>query len=768
MKLRDAIHSDMSMSSVETRSRKPLSIRPYARLLTMLGEQLLKNECMALVELIKNSYDADAGSVVIEFDGFADDMRTLPGSRIVVRDDGCGMSPEVVESDWMNPATPSKFIAKNQGRRRTNERNRVIQGEKGIGRFAVLKLARKITVTTRTEDAEKETVISYDFTQFDDDFLEQSGERKELFLDEVKIEWDERTPRSLVGQAHGTVIEMEALKSNWSEHLIESLCRDVAKLTDPVSRLTRKDAIDTFDIRVECNGRIQTISHIEEHALKTLVEDKPVLSIKGRFESEDCKFHFDSGTGDEEVSLYEDGIKGLWVWRRRYPSGEARKVAGNEQTYECGDFSFQFYIFDFARGIDGRFLLTQEEKNRLKNHRIYLYRDGVRVYPYGDPDDDWLNIDVSRGTGSAGQFFINDQVFGWIDITQEGNPRLRDKTNREGLIETGGASEDFVFLIRTFLSFIRQTAFQRYQAKQQRKNLAKSVREGVVAEHLANIREVLADAGEEGYARELSRISSEYQQERSFLLRRAEMTEDLAGVGLSVEMASHDIMLLVARAQDIALRLAESVKEGSPEEVRNQADMHIVVLQRIVEGMRDVQRLFRSSRRRRRVLKLEPILDRTFGIYSRLLEKLNITYSKSIVGTSPLVASTTDGVIMQVLINLFDNAAYWLDTRASTLPRDILVTLDGDKRELVFADNGPGIRTEDAPYIFEAFFSGKGQEGRGLGLYVARQLLERSGFALDLVEHTVDSQHGSIFVIRFFHRWGIVVTLRVRLIYFRL
>ena len=56
----------------------------------------------------------------------------------------------------------------------------------------------------------------------------------------------------------------------------------------------------------------------------------------------------------------------------------------------CGDFTFHFYIFDFARGIDGRHLLTQNDKNRLRDHRIYLYRDGVRVYPYGDPDDDWL------------------------------------------------------------------------------------------------------------------------------------------------------------------------------------------------------------------------------------------------------------------------------------------------------------------------------------------------------------------------------------------
>ncbi len=745
----EAIQEEAAAVSVQSPERAPLSIRPYARLLTMLGEQLLKNERVALVELIKNAYDADAGTVDVEFDGFAEDMKTQPGSRIVVRDDGCGMTPETVKTVWMNPATPTKFLAKKRGKRRTSARNRVIQGEKGIGRFAVLKLAKKITVTTRVHGAETETLVSYDFSRFDDDFLEEAGEEKEIFLDEVKIDWDERTPKTLPDEARGTVIEMEALRGAWSERLIQQLCRDVANLTDRVSRLTRRDTTDSFEISVVCNGKRRTVAHDEEETLKSLIEEKPVFSIKGRFLNEGCVYRFDTGSGEEEVSLYDDGVKGLWIWRQRHHDSKTRTEAGKKQTYVCGDFAFQFYIFDFARGIDGRYLLTQDDKNRLKDHRVYLYRDGVRVYPYGDPDDDWLNIDISRGIGRAGDFFSNDQMIGWVDITQEGNPALRDKTNREGLIETGGAAEDFVFLIGTFLSYVKQYLFQRYQAKQRQKNVAKSVREGVVAVHLARLKKSLEDAGETASASEVSKIESEYQKERDFLSRRAEMTEDLAGVGLSVEMASHDIMLLLGRAQDIGVRLQRHANKGSIEEMREQADMLVDVLQQIVVGMRDVQSLFRSSRRRRQTIKVEPILDKIYGIYAGLLEKLNITYNKVVIGTSPLVANATDGVIMQVLINLFDNAAYWLDTKAPSMRREIQVTLDGDAEELVFVDSGPGVHIEDKPYIFEAFFSGKGQEGRGLGLYIARQLLERYGYTVEAVDPREKSLNGASFVVRF-------------------
>ncbi len=729
-------------------SAKPLLIRPYARLLTMLGEQLLKSERIALVELIKNSYDADADRVDVEFEGFGKGMTTIPESRILVSDNGSGMTLDTIQTAWMNPATPSKYVNKLRGRRRTPVKNRVVQGEKGIGRFAVLKLARRISVITRPPKAKLETVVAYDFTRFDDDFLSENGEEKEIFLDEVEIAWLQRKPQTLVGTTHGTVIEMEELKGAWGERLIESFCRDVANLTDPISRLTRRQAVDSFEIRVVCNGERRVVADDQEETLKALIEDKPVFSITGRFVSEGCRYQFDKGDGEEEVSLYSERVKGLWLWRRRYETQEERKRAAEKQNYVCGDFEFQFHIFDFARGIEGRYLLQQPEKNLLKDHRIYLYRDSVRVYPYGDPDDDWLNIDVTRGTGRAGDFFSNDQIIGWVDITQADNPGLRDKTNREGLIETGGAADDFIFLIQTFLSFVKQGPFMRYQQKQRQKNVAKAVREGVVAKQLATLKEALATVGERARARDVSKIEKEYREERDYLSRRAETTEDLAGVGLSVEMASHDIMLLMGRAQDLGLRLARYAREGSIESVQEQADMLVGVLHQVVSGMRDVQSLFKSSRRRRQRLKVEPLLDKIRGIYGTLLEKLEISYQKSVVGASPLIASTTDGVVMQVLINLFDNAAYWLETNRPSAVREIRVTLDSDRGELVFEDSGPGIDAEDRSYIFEPFFSGKGQEGRGLGLYIARQLLERYGYGIEL-DDKGSGLGGACFIVSF-------------------
>ena len=705
----------------------------------MLGDQLIKNERIALVELIKNSYDADADEVQIRFENFNEDLSANEKSSIVIEDNGSGMTPEDIRKSWMNPATPQKYSRKKEGKRRTPGKNRIIQGEKGIGRFAILKLGRNITITTRTKNSEFESVLEYDFTKFDEDFVSENGEKKEIFLDEIKIDYSKLSPSKIIKQPQGTVIEIRGLTRIWNRNTIEKLSKDISSLTDPISKITRRKTTDKFQISIICKGETEFVEDESAENLKGLIENKSVLKIRGKFNSKKNAFIFTEGeTNEVEIELSDPKIRGLWIWKQYFKN----------ENFECGDFKFHFYIFDFSRGISGKYELGQKQKNLIKEHRIYLYRDGVRVYPYGDPEDDWLNIDVTRGTGKAGDFFSNDQLVGWIDISQEHNPDLRDKTNREGLIEKGNAVSDFIFLVRTFLSYIRQSSYLRYQQKKKDRHVADTVRKEVVANHLATLRASLGKRGDKTGTREVARIEKEYQREKGFLVQRVETVEDLAGVGLSVEMTSHDIMLMMGRARDIGKTIASWSRRDKSEEIQEQAERLVGVLDQISDGMQDIQSLFKSSKRRKKALKIVPILDKISQLYERLLQKKNIHYEKIVSDGSPLVADTTDGVVMQVLINLFDNASYWLDT-VEIKNKKIIVTVDGNSGELVFSDNGPGIDKEDEPYIFEAFYSGKGQEGRGLGLYIARQLLERHDYSISIAPRQQRKLPGANFLVSF-------------------
>lgn len=112
-----------------------LKIRPYARLLTMLGEQLITNEQIALAELIKNAYDADADWVKVCFEGFEYDLekniiKALPQSKIIIEDNGCGMTLDVIKKSWMNPATPNKKSKNTKDIQRTPKKKRIIQGKR--------------------------------------------------------------------------------------------------------------------------------------------------------------------------------------------------------------------------------------------------------------------------------------------------------------------------------------------------------------------------------------------------------------------------------------------------------------------------------------------------------------------------------------------------------------------------------------------------------------------------------------------------------------
>ncbi len=729
--------------------QKKLSIRPYARLLTMLGEQLIKNERIALVELIKNSYDADADWVKVKFENFNDDMSTNKNSRIVVEDNGCGMAPEDIRNAWMNPATPRKYNIKKEGKRESPEKHRVMQGEKGIGRFAIFKLGKNITITTRTKSSGFESVLNYDFTMFDDDFTSENDKNREIFLDQIEVNYSEMKPPKLIKKSRGTVIEIRDLKGVWNQNIIKNLCKDISNLTDPISRIVEGQSNNDFQISIVLNGENQSVEDDSAETLKGLIENKSVLKIDGKFDSEKNAFVFkESGnnTIDEEIKLNNSQITGLWFWKKRFGK------AGNneEKIYDCGGFRFHFYIFDFSRGIPSKHELNQKQKNILKEHRIYLYRDGIRVYPYGDQDDDWLKIDVTRGIGRAGDFFSNDQIVGWVDISQKDNPDLKDKTNREGLIEQGESVSDFLFLAPLFLSYVKARHYSRYQQKQKDRNVEKIVRSALVANHLSKLKSDLEKHEYKTGVREVAKIEKEYKREKDYLVQRAETTEDLAGVGLSVEMASHDIMILMNRVNDIAKEIARLSRNSGDDKIQHRADMFIGVLDQVTDAMQDVQSLFKSAKRRRKNLRIEPIVDKIFGLYESLLAKRNIHYEKTVVPGSPLIADTTDGVVMQVFINLFDNAAYWLDTVIG-IKKEIKVVVNGPQGTIIFSDNGPGINKEDLPYVFDAFYSGKGQEGRGLGLYIARQLLERHDYSISVVEREEDKLlSGANFIVSFF------------------
>lgn len=751
---------------------KTLKIRPYARLLTMLGEQLIKNEQIALAELIKNSYDADAEWVKVRFVDFGFDEKKkeifkTKDSKIIIEDNGCGMSMDVIEDSWMNPATPNKKTRENEEIKTTPKKHRIIQGEKGIGRFAILKLGRDIKITTRPEGQNTEYVIDYNLSQYDDDFLTKKEEGKDevieqkIYIDDISIPVSEQKPIVLVDRKvivnnsvfehrnnQGTVIEISNLKGGWSFDKIKKVNAESQKLESIFEKIfSEKKKEDLFEIGFECNSERLLYSDEAIKELSSLLDNSAVLKItNGSYSEKDGRFTYKLNNVPYALSLKDSQISGLSVFKERFAEKNLFDETEIRNT-TCGDFKFNFFVFDFAADKESAYYLDKKDKETIKEHRIYLYRDHIRVAPYGDPDNDWLEIDKKRGVGRAGDYLSNDQVVGFVDISKQGNPRLKDKTNREGLIEEGNATRDFIVLLHSFLLFIRQHAYRQYQemVKRQKEQQINKLR--VVDNQFTQLRDSIG--GNTKALAAYNDLYRSYQIEKKFYQNRLDNTEDLAAVGLSVETASHDMSMMLTKGVDAIDNLIKDIDGGvlTDEQVENELHSIRGMFSFVKDQMRDIQLMFKSSKQRRRPIRFEDLLGKVEKIYKRTLNREHIEYSVIKTG-SPIVAKCTDAVILQLLINLFDNAVYWLGT-PDIVEKKITITLDGEKQQVIFSDNGPGIRDDDKPFIFEAFYSGK-EDGRGLGLYIARQLLQRMGYSISLAE--IPSEQilsGANFVINF-------------------
>ena len=624
--------------------------------------------------------------------------------------------------------------------------------------FAILKLGRVITIVTRAKGEELEHVIEYDFSKYDDEFLTHNKKEAELFLDDLSVSISSCKPQTILTKPlllgsqklervpYGTRIEIANLKGSWTESKVRDVYRDISRL-QPIFGFLNSEKND-FQVLIYKNNKVQKIHEEYIEKLQILLADRAVFKIEnGYFDSVKNAFTFSINDVPKFLSLDDPLIRGDVFFTKRF--NKAGRIL-DERGVACGSFRFGFYLFDFSPKALPKFYLDKVDKEILREHRIYLYRDGIRVYPYGDSEDDWLRIDAARGTISASTFLSNDQVVGYIKISQKENPHLKDKTNREGLIEHGDATEDFIALIQTFLSYIRKKPYAHYRLGLENKKSHDIFRTEQIQKDFDELKAVIPKNKK---AQDIiARAEKEYKAERQYLIQRAETTEELAGVGLSVETASHDIMSIMGKVfanLDGLLKDLLTSNEIDKDELIKELQSIRGGMSFIEAQLKDIQLLFKSSKQRRKSIRIKDIIEKVERIYKRQLTKENIKLNIRAVG-SPLIAKTTDAVLLQLLLNLMDNAIYWL-MQISTTDKKIEIVLDGNKCQMIFADNGPGVSKDDTPYIFEPFYSGKGEEGRGLGLYIARQLLERNDYSIDLADVKANKVlSGANFVINFF------------------
>jgi signal transduction histidine kinase/anti-sigma regulatory factor (Ser/Thr protein kinase) len=668
------------------------AFKPRARLLQLLGDQLIGSSKLAVFELVKNAYDADASEVSITLGdlGTADPW-------IVVEDDGVGMSLDTIQNVWLVPGDDHREKDRTRDQR-SPKYHRLPLGEKGVGRFAVHKLGGRVRMTTRAA-GNRECQVAIDWAEL----------MSNRFLEDAPVTVVEREPKIFKGDRTGTRIRIDDLnQKEWTRAEVRDLYRQVTSISSPFS-----SRADDFSISFQVPGFQRWISEIPD--ADELLQRAP-WRFRFDFDGEQIKYTYDfrgvPGIKIEPRKITES--EPLQIMAEREPDDldaasapkakrSASVLADDSTIHGIGPVKGTLFVFDRDREIMSRYAQSRLIERFLdQNGGVRVYRDEMRIYNYGEPGDDWLGLDLRR-VNSPSRNLSRNIVIGLVDLNLEESSGLREKTNREGFVENSAYRRLRQVVLGAISVFETERRVDKQRMRQLTGKAPSTDRE--VTGPIADVRKVARSKGFlEDIDPSLKRVEQEFRQLREDFLRAGISQVGLAVVFHEVERGIGALATALSSGADIPdlktqVGQLQAVLETSTQLLRK-GDKKAYSLKQLLRRARDITTV------RFRVHNVQLVCPALEG---------------SAPDASPIFAF---GLALGAATNIIDNAIHWLKVSvpddAPPGSRRIFMDVVPDhagRPVLVFADNGPGFR--DPPeQLVEPFFSRR-PDGMGLGLYYA-------------------------------------------------
>lgn len=793
-------------------SSDPLQFRVDPLVVMRLGEELISDETQALLELIKNAYDADASyaRVAIHTEGIPAGLLAEPSSDntgwIEVSDDGTGMGLDQIRDGWLLIARSDKRGLKEAGQ--VTAKQRTPLGDKGLGRLGSQRLGWGLQIATKTAAAKDERVVSFSWLDF---FTADS-------LDEVEIVSTDRPSRT----QHGTVLTISELREpeRWRGDRIEALQNELSEVISPYG------GISGFTVAVTVDGTSIDMQSLSAKVLDTaklhynITFDGETLTIRGSatlglfrptggaglaryrelVEADDgAAFfkHLIAANARQKVALAKG--RGRWFVtfeRTQKLSDLPDAVLGdNGEPVTPGPFTSVLDSFSLASGDEE----TEQVFGTLKPYREFIKRlAGIRVYRDGflvRTDADWLKLGEQWTTASSYYGLKPDTTLGYVAISAADNSQLREKTDREGFVDDA-AYRNFYALMATVRAFTEEVqellrrdylelakeraeeeadldedsepedvsdAIDETLAEAEELKAQVAATEASVSQASAYAQTALQDgdvkAREEATERLLAAIEQaqvtlarladflkhlELAQSRNRLLREeiSQMREQLqAGVetmslGLTAEALSHEMFTIADGLSSRTATVLAGLNDGTMTNAK--VRRYVQYVRGSVNGLRTELAHFsptlRYVRERREKLELVDVIAEIGDYYRRHWESEHIEVVIADRSKQPFVVKANRGRITQVLDNLLLNSAYWVGVaqRKKTAKRG-RVTITLNRPRLMVSDNGPGVDPSVESALFDPFVTRKPRgQGRGLGLFIVRQLLAGEDCTIEL------------------------------------
>lgn len=677
--------------------KKPFKMT--ARVLAHLGEDLIKDESIALLELVKNSYDAGATKCVVDFN--FDIFGSL--IEISISDNGSGMSLDTIENIWLVIGTDNKknkLISHRQGR--------LPLGEKGIGRLGVHKLGNDIKLYSKHSD-ENEVYVSIDWSKL--------AESKDI--DDFKIDYGYSSDSHFFDKQTGTKIIVRNLKGEWNRRKLRSVFRDLTTLNSPFSEKS-----DSFEVLVSSNNNVFSgLPNLE--AIKNAGLYYGHCTLEGSIITE---FSYEFKPWNVLDKIKSRSLKALDEYEKVLIHNvevetETGKVVKREKRLDLNEYNIgrvQFDVIMYEKDSSVFSLLNVEKKglnDYLKeNSGIRVYRDNMRVFDYGEPGNDWLSIDKRRLSRSGGSI-SNSLLLGSVMLDRISSYGLREKTNREGFIE-----DEAYFAFVDAISYVMDLFIQ--QRNQDRMNLmsiyktGKNVTEPVIgelSEVISIVKEKVPDEKDQHQILTyLYRIESQYNEVRDTLIHSA-------SIGINLGGAIHELEKQMAALKSCA-------EAGNIFKVKE----IIPVLETIIANYSSM--MLKSEIQK---INISQIVGKVIE-YNRFRFQDHAIRLFSNYRKVDMMAKLSKTETISALTNLVDNSIYWV-CRSRVEDRMIYLYVTDSFREgfvtVAVCDNGPGFKI--APELaVRAFVSGKPlNAGMGFGLYITHETMKQLNGHMDILSN---------------------------------
>jgi signal transduction histidine kinase len=812
-----------------------------------LGDELITDELQALVELVKNSYDASATSArvtvesedPVEIAGVA--KKDEPVGWVEIQDDGDGMTREQLENGWLLISTSIKREMKAKGK--TNRLKRTPLGDKGLGRLGVLRLGVQVEIRTRPRSVREEHILR---------FTRQDFEREDA-LSDVKPHYEQRpiteqkaafggwalassfaddVSCGAVEGRQGTVIRVSGLTNPqvWEDRV--RVQQEMLTLISPF------EPIRDFDLEVYLNdsarkdplqlGELSELRRDLADLRWAFSFDRKKLTVSGRFKLD----AFAPSSANEELcAFWQSNVvpdRGAELRRRLSGGGlkeyqakvaddpwwlqlafsidrvdvpiEDRKLRTDIDSSwaDPGPFSGELDSFSLSSDVDfgaenGIFDTLKLYKRWVHDVRgIKVYRDGfgVRV------GDDFLGLGKGFTGGRSFYALRPGNVVGYVALSAGDNAQLKETTDREGFI-ADSPYRSFAALLKELVNRITivQTLIGRELSKwagevedvaeqspaEKAAELAREAAEreqrtGDLAVAVESVRHTLgelsdgtalltpdqaekaAEAGKlleqlqgltaEGEKltadlSELATTSAEVERERSDLRGQLQAAYQTVGLGIVAETVAHEMANVTGRLEARVDALAPQFKGPEQRAARTLASEIKTTVRAIRRQIRHLEPQLRYQRTSREILDVSEVVEEVADYHRERLADIGVAVVTKGKGFE---VRCNRGRLQQALDNLLINSEFWLCHAMTAKPRiELLIK----RPKIVVRDNGPGVDPGLETAIFEPFVSGRtGEEGRGLGLFITRQVLRDDEATIYLDERDKDGRRRA-FVLDF-------------------